>query len=103
MDKDHWTYMEVLEYFKIDEGFFTELEEERIVCASICEKTRQKQYPLTELEKLRIAKILFEELSVNMAGIEIILHMRQNMIDMRKQFDSILEDIANRLRERIDG
>ena len=42
-----------------------------------------------------------EEMDVNLPGVEVILRMRQNMIDMRRQFDDILEDLARELRKRI--
>ena len=46
------------------------------------------------MEKLRIAKLLMEEMEVNLPGVEIILRMRHDMIAMRAQFDAILDDLA---------
>jgi MerR family transcriptional regulator/heat shock protein HspR len=40
-----------------------------------------------------------EDLGVNLAGVDVILDMRRKMIEMRRQFDAILEDLANRFRE----
>ena len=40
-------------------------------------------------------------MDVNLAGVEVILRMRQMMFDMRKQFDVILEDLAQQLREKL--
>jgi MerR family transcriptional regulator/heat shock protein HspR len=49
------------------------------------------------MEKIRLAKILIEDMGVNLPGVEVIIKMRQNMFEMRKQFDSILEDLAKTL------
>ncbi len=38
-------------------------------------------------------------MGVNLAGVEVILRMRQSMIEMRRQFDSILEDLAQELQD----
>ena len=54
-----------------------------------------------ELERLRVAKILFHEMGVNMPGVDVILRMRQNMLEMRRQFDDILEDLVRDLKERM--
>lgn len=97
MKKEYWTIREVVEIFEVDEGFLRELEEEEIVCPSCPEDPSEKVFYLSEMEKLRIAKILSEEMGVNLAGVEIILRMRQTMFEMRKQFDEILEDMAKQL------
>jgi hypothetical protein len=40
---------------------------------------------------------------VNLPGVEIILRMRQNMFEMRRQFDEILEDLARQLKQDLNG
>jgi len=57
-----------------------------------------KLFSKEEMEKLRFAKVLIEEMGVNLAGVEVILRMRQNMFEMRRQFDTILEDLARQLQ-----
>jgi len=99
MTKELWSVTEVLELFQVEEGLLSDLEEEEIVCAACDEGLPTRLFHIHELEKLRIAKILMEEMDVNLSGVEVILRMRQNMIDMRKQFDAILEDLAGQLNE----
>ena len=99
--KEYWTVTEVVETFEIDEGFLYALEEEEVLCSVIREDRHTKVFPQGELEKLRLAKILHEEMGVNLAGVDIILRMRQNMIDMRGQFDDILEDLARSLKQTL--
>ena len=99
MRKEFWTVTEVVEYFEIDEGFLADLEGEEIICPIRREDPSVRIFSITEMEKLRVAKILVEEMDVNLAGVEIILRMRQNMIDMRNQFDAILEDVGRQVQE----
>jgi MerR family transcriptional regulator/heat shock protein HspR len=102
MDKEFWTVAEVVEIFDVDERFLSDLEEEEVLCPICRDSSPSKLFGASELEKLRLAKILVEEMGVNLAGVEIILRMRQRMFDMRKQFDVILEDLARQLHERLN-
>lgn len=98
MTKEFWTVTEVVEIFEIGEDFLIELEEEEVLCPVCRDDSPIKLFPAAELEKLRLAKILIEDMGVNLPGVEIILRMRQNMFEMRRQFDEILEDLAAQLR-----
>jgi MerR family transcriptional regulator/heat shock protein HspR len=98
MPKEYWTLTEVLEIFQVNETFLADLEEEDIICPECGDTASAKLFPPGEMEKLRIAKVLMEEMEVNLPGVEIILRMRQNMIAMRAQFDAILEDLAETLK-----
>ena len=100
MKEKYWTITEVIEIFQIDESFLAELEEEDVICPTCREDPPAKLFSSSDLEKLRFAKNLVEDMGVNLAGVEVALRMRQSMIDMRTQFDSILDDLARQLRER---
>jgi MerR family transcriptional regulator/heat shock protein HspR len=102
MDKEFWTIDEVVEIFEVDARFLQELEEEDVLCPVCPNETSYKVFSNSELEKIRLAKILVEEMGVNVAGVEVILRMRQTMFEMRKQFDDILEDLARQLREEMN-
>jgi MerR family transcriptional regulator/heat shock protein HspR len=99
MKKEFWTTHEVIEIFEIDERFLSELEEEEILCPTCRDDSPAKLISSSELEKLRLAKLLIEDMDVNLPGVDIILRMRQNMIQMRKQFDAILEELSRHFRE----
>jgi MerR family transcriptional regulator/heat shock protein HspR len=78
------------------------LEKEEIIC-TVCPHDRtEKLLSPDDLEKLRLARILSEEMEVNLPGIEVILRMRHNMLEMRRQFDAILEDMARQFREILE-
>ena len=101
MAKELWTVTEVLEFFQIEEPFLRHLEEEEIVCPTCNEGLSTRLFHINELEKLRIAKILMEDMEVNLSGVEVILQMRQSMIEMRRQFDAILEDLSRQLQKSL--
>jgi MerR family transcriptional regulator, heat shock protein HspR len=102
MTKEFWTVKEVLEFFDVDERFLSDLEEEELICPLCLDERPVKVFPPEEMEKLRLAKVLVDEMGVNLPGVEVILRMRQIMFDMRKQFDDILEDFAAQLHRRVD-
>ena len=99
MTKEYWTFKEVVEIIQIDESFIKDLEREEIICPERLDDSTGKRYSALDLDNLRLAKILVQDMDVNLAGVEVILRMRQNMIHMRQQFDAILEDLARQIRE----
>lgn len=99
MEKEFWTVSEALEVFQVEERFIFELEDEEIICSVCFNDTGRKHLSLEEMEKVRIAKILCDEMGVNLSGVQVILNMRRQMLDMRRQFDEILEDLRNRIME----
>ena len=101
MAKEYWSVTEVVEFFQVDEAFLHDLEEEDIVCPSCGEGLSEKLFSSSELETVRFAKILIKEMDVNLAGVEVALRMRKNMIAMRKQIDAILEDLAREMDEKL--
>ena len=90
---------EVVEILQIEESFLADLEEEEILCPICPDHSSTKLFSASEMDKVRLAKILVEDMDVNLPGVEVILRMRQNMIEMRRQFDAVLEDLARHLRD----
>jgi MerR family transcriptional regulator, heat shock protein HspR len=103
MKKRLWTMTEVMEVYQVDERFMLDLEREEILWPVRRKGSSIRLYSSRDLEALRLAKILVEEMGVNLEGVEIILRMRENMFQMRYQFDDILEDLARQVREKIDA
>jgi MerR family transcriptional regulator/heat shock protein HspR len=96
-----WTVSEIIETLQLDKSFLQNLEKEEIICPRINDDCQTKLFSEKEFEKLRIAKVLIEEMEVNLAGVEVILQMRKNMIEMRNQFDSILSEISKKIQADI--
>jgi hypothetical protein len=53
-----------------------------------------------DAERVRVAHLLTTELEVNLAGAEVVLHMRDEIIAMQRQFAEILESLLHELRQR---
>jgi MerR family transcriptional regulator/heat shock protein HspR len=53
-----------------------------------------------DAERIRLVQLLMADLGVNMAGAEVILHMRETMLSMQQQMRDILDAVAQELRER---
>lgn len=102
MTKEFWSLEEVIEFFEVDERFLSSLEEEELICPLCRDDRRDKVFTPEEMEKLRLVKVLVEDLGVNLPGVEVILRMRQMLFEMRKQFDDILEDLAGQVQKRLE-
>ena len=50
------------------------------------------------LERERFIALLTEELEVNLPGAEVILHMRDDMIAMQRQFEEILASLVDEVK-----
>lgn len=98
MAERSYTVRQVVEMLEIDEAFINDLVDEQILWPSCEEDLPKRLFGQIELEKLLLAKILVEDLGVNLAGVDVILDMRNKMIEMRRQFDAILEDLASHFR-----
>jgi MerR family transcriptional regulator/heat shock protein HspR len=53
-----------------------------------------------DAERLRVGAMLLREMEVNLPGVEIILHMREELVAMQQQFHQILETLAAEFRRR---
>lgn len=54
-----------------------------------------------DLDRVRVAVLLTRELDVNLAGVEVIMHMRDAMRDIQRQFGDVLEAVAEEMRRRM--
>lgn len=99
MSKEFYTRKEVLHLLQIKEGLLFSLEKEEIIRPIEKDELHGELFSSLDLERVRLAKLLVEEMDVNLAGVDIILRMRQDMIELRRQFDVILEDVAKHLED----
>jgi MerR family transcriptional regulator, heat shock protein HspR len=76
-------------------------EKAKLVCPK---RTKQntRLYSQTDVEKLQRIARLHQELGINLAGIEVILHMRQRMEQMQTQFTKFLELFQERLGSELN-
>ena len=94
---------QIIEIFECDDTFLDKLEAEDLVHSVEDESEQERVFPPDQVERIRIINNLMRELDVNLAGVEVILAMRENMIRMQRQFDEILEMLVQELKGRIPG
>jgi MerR family transcriptional regulator, heat shock protein HspR len=58
-------------------------------------------YTTEDLERLEVILKLTRELGVNLAGVEIILNMREKMEAMQRQMEGFIESLNQELSERV--
>ena len=88
----YFTRMQVVEILEIDEGFLTELEQEEIIEFK-AEQEAEAQCTEMMLERIRVAHNLVHQLDVNLAGAAVIVQMREDMADLRRQLEAALRKL----------
>ena len=83
---------ELLALLDMDEELLGLLEREEII--HVCS---EDGYSDEDADAARLAKTLMRDLEVNLPGVEVILHMRKNMIEMQQQFKQILKELSQRI------
>jgi len=93
-------YLRITEVIKIccvDRKFVVRLEQEKVISPII--RRRQKLYPMDQVDRVRVAHLLIEEMGVNLEGAEVALNMREQMIAMQRQFNEILRLLGRELKK----
>lgn len=90
-----YTRVEIVKLLGIDEAFLAALEREEIVRCDV--ETGSDGFSELMLERVRVAHNLVHELEVNLAGVSIILRMREQMSALHRE----LEELAAALRQRM--
>jgi MerR family transcriptional regulator/heat shock protein HspR len=88
---------EVIEICGVGEEFILSLEREHVIRPII--RGREKRYPLDQVDRVRVAHLLIEEMGVNLEGAEVALHMREQMIAMQRQFDKLLRLLVEEFKK----
>lgn len=74
---------------KVDEAFLIELERESIIR---CDE--EGCYEEESIERVRLCRTLHDELGVNLAGVDVILHLLETIRAERVQFREVLSWIG---------
>jgi DNA-binding transcriptional MerR regulator len=94
-------YLRITEVTKIcgvDAKFVMRLEQEKVIYPIV--RRSRKLYPLDQVDRVRVARLLIDEMGVNLEGAEVALHMREQIIAMQSQFNQILRRLGRELRRR---
>jgi MerR family transcriptional regulator, heat shock protein HspR len=101
MSEQYYRRSQIIEIFQFDERFLEELEAEDLISSVPSETSREPVFSPDQVDRLRVIATLVQELEVNLAGVEVILEMRANMIRMQHQFDEILDSLVRELKCRL--
>lgn len=96
--EDFMEVTEILKVIEISPELLEHLQEEEIICLQCFEDRPGKYISREGVEEIRIAKVLMEDLGVNIEGVDIILRLRRQIIQMQTQFQSILKDLREFIR-----
>ena len=97
MARKYLRITEVVEICGVDEEFVLRLERESVI--SPISRQKQKLYPPEQVDRIRVARLLIEEMGVNLEGAEVALHMREQMIAMQRQFNELLRRLGRELKQ----
>ena len=87
---------EVIKVCKVDKDFIQQLERESVIRPVL--QRRRKLYPPDQVDRIRIANLLIQEMGVNLEGAEVVLNMREQMIAMQRQFTEVLRLIGDGIK-----
>jgi MerR family transcriptional regulator/heat shock protein HspR len=88
MPRKYLRITEVTKICGVDVKFVKRLEQEKVIYPIV--RRSVKFYPLDQVDRVRVARLLMEEMGVKLAGAEVALNMREQMIAMQRQFNEIL-------------
>ena len=88
MAQKYLAITEVSRICGVDVEFIRRLEQEDVIVSIV--RRRKKFYTLDQVDRIRVARLLIEEMGVNLEGAEVVLNMREQMIAMRRQFSELL-------------
>jgi hypothetical protein len=93
---------EVCERFAIDDELLRVVESEKLV--EIKHPADAEPVVSTEqAERLRLVAVLMRELDVNVAGVEVILHMHDDLCSMQRDIHEVLQAVVVEMRRRLAG
>lgn len=86
----------------VDDAFLESVATEELI---VVKHTVEGEAVLSDVDADRLCVIvrLMRELDVNLAGAEVILNMREELLSMQHQFDEVLHGLVDELRKRLAG
>ena len=91
---EYYTRKQIVELLAIDEGFLVALEDERIIQQDA--GGTRGEFSEKMLERIRVAMNLTRDLDVNLAGVAVIVRMREEMAELQSR----VRELADELRRR---
>ncbi len=97
MARKYLRITEVIKICGVNEEFIDSLERERIIQPTM--RRNLRFYAPDQVDRVRVAYLLIEEMGVNLEGAEVALHMREQMIAMQRQFNELLRLLGKQLKK----
>jgi MerR family transcriptional regulator, heat shock protein HspR len=97
MTRKYLRITEVIKICNVPQTFIDTLERERIIEPIM--RRKLKFYSPDQVDRVRVAHLLIEEMGVNLEGAEVALHMREQMIAMQRQFNELLRLLGQQLKK----
>lgn len=97
MARKYLRVTEVIELCCVNKDFILRLEQESLITPIV--RNRQKLYPAEQVDRIRVAHLLIEDMGVNLEGAEVALNMREQMIAMQGQFGAVLRRLGQEFRK----
>jgi MerR family transcriptional regulator/heat shock protein HspR len=97
MPRKYLRITEVTKICGVDAKFVIRLEKEELIYPIV--RRSRKLYPMDQVDRVRVARLLIDEMGVNLEGAEVALHMREQMIAMQRQFNEILRRLGRELKK----
>ena len=98
MRRKYLRITEVTKVCHVDRGFIARLEREKLI--EPVAGRRGKLYSIDQVDRVRVARLLIQDMGVNLEGAEVALHMREQMIAMQRQFNQVLHLLDRRMKSR---
>ncbi len=86
-----FTRIQIAEMLELDEGFLLELERHEIVRPG-----PEQRYDARAVERVRVCWSMHEDLGVNLAGLEVALHLLDQLEEERRRVRELLERYRTR-------
>ncbi|HXV49302.1 MAG TPA: chaperone modulator CbpM [Candidatus Binatia bacterium] len=96
MPRKYLRITEVTKICGVNTKFVMRLERESLIYPIL--RRSRKLYPLDQVDRIRVARLLIDEMGVNLEGAEVALHMREQMIAMQRQFNQVLRLLRRELK-----
>lgn len=96
MAKRFFRVSEVLNACRVNKDFVVFLERKGLIQSQ--KRGSEKVFPLEQVDRIRVAHLLLGELGVNLEGVEVALHLRAQIIRMRRELDVLSHRLENHSR-----
>ncbi len=89
---------QVIEETNLNENELKEIEKEGLIEIRIENETRY--FYDEDVEKLKLIKRLKDDLELNLAGIDVVLNMREKLIELQENFREFIETLKEELKSQ---